>query len=426
MRLRNWHKGLLILGIYVSGCLSGFAQPTTRALVTDLMFEVKLSSKWRSVLTEDSFPNYARQDSTWAQAIMAEVRQAVTQQSGASDVRFSRPLTFHLTTQGGLPELQLTRTPANQATYRVAVTGQLNIQHIGVNTQQIPVKNYQFSLQVQMLDTTNATVFSHTTTIPFSVTAQPGQIHGPAELGPADMQSLFSDAIRAAFAAQSRVPKRMYFRPPFNDYTYGQFMTNAAVYQLREIINNGVPVRKGEARNSVLTLTEANGSFETTLEAQQRYISDGGSLTGRYISHATITNPITKMDYDLTAVFDRPVADTVPDARYVSNETLMNIRCTSRRLLVGDFTLSPKNFEGMIGYEVYNINRIEPKHTYELRVNNRLKAIIQRGGIDERTKAQHYTIAFPQGSHINEKGNLLSVFLIFKTAYEFSQDFLLF
>jgi hypothetical protein len=80
----------------------------------------------------------------------------------------------------------------------------------------------------------------------------------------------------------------------------------------------------------------------------------------------------------------------------------------------------------MIGYQVYTLNRINPKDTYELVANNKLLALIQRGGAGKVDGAHTQDYAFFVGKDISQErqGELALIFLIHKLASEFGKDFL--
>jgi hypothetical protein len=104
----------------------------------------------------------------------------------------------------------------------------------------------------------------------------------------------------------------------------------------------------------------------------------------------------------------------------------VKIRCMSQGLLAGNFVLNARKLEGMIGYQVYTLNRINPKDTYELVANNKLLALIQRGGAGKVDGAPTQDYAFFVGKDISQErqGELALIFLIHKLASEFGKDFL--
>ena len=98
----------------------------------------------------------------------------------------------------------------------------------------------------------------------------------------------------------------------------------------------------------------------------------------------------------------------------------------AEHLLVGDFTLNSKSFEGLAGYKVYTLVNIIPKSTMEIRINNQLKAIIQKSSVQTKSgnKLQQYHLYLNKDASKEEQGEWLNLFILYKIGYEFGQDFL--
>lgn len=406
--------------------LEAFSQKQAKVLVTDVIQEIKLYHSWRSVLNEESFPDGFTKDTLWTSQLKGKIEKMVLQKTGAAQVQFLQrePIKFIFSAHGGFPALQLNQANKPQADYFVAIVGQINVLTISLEKANTPAKNYHFTLSVQIKSSKDSLLFANKVIVPFSTIIKEGYMHGMAELSKEDFQQLYERALQAAFERkEGKLAKQVYYRPPLNDVKLNKFIANADLFLLQEKVNNGLPVRKGEAKNSEIILKDLGRKKEYMLTLQQNFIGNTGSLTGKHITNATLTNPLTETNYSITASFQQEKAEEpASDFHNTPPDPILFIRCMTRGLLVGNFTMTSKNFEGLIGYEVYNIYPILPKNTFEVRVNNKLQAIAQKSPASS-TATENTYFYFSKEATDMEKGTLVMVFQLYKLGHEFGKDY---
>ncbi len=103
----------------------------------------------------------------------------------------------------------------------------------------------------------------------------------------------------------------------------------------------------------------------------------------------------------------------------------VSVRCTAGGLLAGKFTLTPAVFEGQWGYDVYTIRKISPRNTFEIRNNDKLLAIAQKGGLSGTSaKTRNTWFLLDKKLEGGDATELETVWLAFQMALQFGQDFL--
>jgi hypothetical protein len=429
--LRTFHLQLYIFELplnmrfTVAGCLlflaelfPALAQP--RVVVTDVRQVVRLAPAWRSVLGEESFPDYFGRDSTLKGQALDQISTLLGQKWPGARVTFAggNALRFIRSNQPTLPPPHLPAQRGKGDIF-VAIVQGLNPTTTATDDAGMPVTYFVNVCSVRAEDASGKPVWESRVTMPFSTAVKPFGTYGVAEVGAADWQKLLRTSLEAALQQTSRrLPAATFYRPPFSHTTLPK---NARPVVLREAVRDGLLYRKGEARK--ISFTVGEGAEAVTYRLDQQFVGNPEMTTGVALTKATLTNEATQQMYELVAEFALPEDHVAtPEER---RRQPVSVRCTAGGLLAGRFTLAAGGFEGQWGYGVYNIRKIAPKNTFEVRYNDQLVAVAQKGGLSgpagTRTRNTYLLTADAEEGTAAE---LHLVWLVYQTAYQFGQDFL--
>jgi len=252
-------------------------------------------------------------------------------------------------------------------------------------------------------------------------------MYGVAELSADNMKQLFEESMSAAFRYSSKkLPARTYDRPAFSHAKYNAFLEKAQLYSLQEITPD-VPMQKGQPQQNGYNFQPAKkNATSMKLTLTRNYTGNVRSPEEGYNCRALLKNDFNESAYQMWSTFQwkNKREDSAPPAGEEKPDVV--VKCFSEGLQLGDFTLSSKKFEGMTGYTSFTIYQASPKNTLELRQNNQVKALIQKSGVSHlaQEKVQQYYLYLPIEASQEEKSELLTIFMIYKVASEFGQDYL--
>jgi hypothetical protein len=404
---------LLLAGLFSAG-----AQP--RVVVTDVRQVVRLAPAWRSVLGEESFPDYFGRDSVLSRQVLDRVSQLLGQKWPGARVTFAerKDIRFIRSGQAALPPPQL---PAGRGAgdIFVAIVQGLNPTTTATDEAGLPVTYFVNVCSVRAEDPSGKPVWESRVTMPFGTTVKPGSTYGVAELGAADWQKLLLTSLETALQHNARrLPAATFFRPPF---AHGALPKSTQPVILRESVRDGLLYRKGEARK--ISFSVGEGAEATTYRLDQQFVGNPEMAAGVALTKGTLTNEATQQVYELVAEFALPEDHVAtPEER---RRQPVSVRCTAGGLLAGRFTLTAGGFEGQWGYGVYNIRKIAPKNTFEVRYNDQLVAVAQKGGLGGPAGARtRNTYLLTADAEEGTAAELHLVWLVYQTAYQFGQDFL--
>jgi hypothetical protein len=412
---------LLILAsclLFLAVLFPAKAQP--RVVVTGVQQVVRLAPAWRSVLGEESFPDYFGRDSTQRGQVLNQISKLLGQKWPGARVTFGGgdALRFIRSNQPTLPPPQL---PAGreEGDIFVAIVQGLNPTTTATDDAGMPVTYFVNVCSVRAEDPAGKPVWESRVTMPFGTAVKPGGTYGVAEVGPADWQKLLLTSLEAALQHNARrLPSATFHRPPFS---HAALPKEARPVVLREAVRDGLLYRKGEARN--ISFSVGEGAEAVTYRLDQQFVGNPEMTAGVALTKATLTNEATQQQYELVAEFALPEDHVAtPEER---RRQPVSVRCTAGGLLAGRFTLTAGGFEGQWGYSVYNIRRIAPKNTFEVRYNDQLVAVAQKGGISGPAGARaRNTYLLTADAEEGTAAELHLVWLVYQTAYQFGQDFL--
>lgn len=419
-------KVLFRIGLLVI-LLFGKVAAQDTAVVTSLRQEVRIYPMWRSILNEESFPDYLEADSLWQTSVTEKLQQLLKQKFGLSHVLFAKTKPVEYLVTGSVPK-QNSAFTANSGDLQVDIQMVITLATTSMDDNGIQAKNFNQTCRLRIKDKENKPVYESSIVIPFRtrVNVEKG-MYGLAELSAADLKQLFEESLTAAFSYTSKkFPVHAYDRPVFAQAKYKAFVEKAQLYALQEF-SPDVPLQKGQPQQNRHIFHPFNKNAEATqLSLTRNYTGNIQMLEGGYTCRAVLKNEVTMADYQMWATIEwkNKSEDSTPPAGDEKPEVL--VKCFSEGLQLGDFTLSPKKFEGMTGYTSFIIYQTSPKNTLELRVNDQVKALIQKSGISNagRENIQQYYLYLPAGSSQEEKAELLTIFMIYKVASEFGQDYL--
>ncbi|CAA9325317.1 MAG: hypothetical protein AVDCRST_MAG56-7089 [uncultured Cytophagales bacterium] len=396
------------------------ARAQTRVVVSDVRQVVRLAPAWRSVLGEESFPDYFGRDSVRTGQVLDRVSGLLAQKWPGARVTFAEGnrIRFIRSGQPALPPPQL---PARreEGDIFVAIVQGLNPTTTATDDAGMPVTYFVNVCSVRAEDASGKPVWESRVTMPFGTAVPPASTYGLAEMSAADWQKLFLTSLEAALQHKSRrLPPTTFYRPPFS---HAALPKHAQPVVLREGVRDGLLYRKGEARK--ITFSVGEGADAATYGLDQQFVGNPEMTTGVALTKGTLTNKATDQVYELVAEFALPEdhAATSEERRRQS----ISVRCTAGGLLAGRFTLTANGLEGQWGYGVYNIRRIAPKNTFEVRYNDQLVAVAQKGGLSGPAGARTRNTYLLTGDvEEGTAAELHLVWLVYQTAYQFGQDFL--
>ncbi len=404
--------------LFLAGLSAAEAQP--RVVVTNVQQVVRLAPAWRSVLGEVSFPDYFGRDSALSGQVLDRVGQLLGQKWPGARVTFAGGKSIRLI-RSGQPTLPPPQLPAQrgEGDIFVAIVQGLNPTTTATDDAGLPVTYFVNVCSVRAEDSSGKPVWESRVTMPFGTAVKPGSTYGVAEVGAADWQKLLVTSLEAALQHNSRrLPTTTFYRPPFS---HAALPRNAQPVVLRESVRDGLLYRKGEARK--ISFSVGEGAEAVTYRLDQQFVGNPEMTAGVALTKGTLSNEGTQQVYELVAEFALPEDHlATPEER---RRQPVSVRCTAGGLLAGRFTLTASGFEGQWGYGVYNIRKIAPKNTFEVRYNDQLVAVAQKGGLGGTGGARtRNTYLLTTDAEEGTAAELYLVWLVYQTAYLFGQDFL--
>ncbi|MDO1445636.1 hypothetical protein Q0590_05215 [Rhodocytophaga aerolata] len=400
------------------------------AVITDVKQEVKLYPSLRSLLSEQSFPDYFTQDTSWQQTVWQELQTQVRKKLEVTHVYpqdSAAWLTFAYSATPLPAKLKLVTTDRTTAAYFVAFTHTIAFTTTAIETSGLPIRHYQAVAEVKIEDQDRKSVYTHRVTLPFRTTVNPEKgLYGETELSEKDWKDLFLESLAAVFKAETkRLPLRTFYRPVLTNPDYQAFLEKANRYTLQALQSN-IPAQKGQPHASKYIYTDTKSGKTYPIDLMQVYTGSLQSPDNNYSSRVDIAETVSQTDYQLWMQFNWQSAPAAAAGAMQVPKAHVQIRCMSQGLLAGDFVLNARNLEGMIGYQVYTLNPVNPKNTYELLANNKLLALIQKAGNGKAgdTATQEYTLYIPKDVSQESQAELAVIFLMHRLATEFGKDYL--
>lgn len=406
----------------ISGLLfKAQAQPVV--VVTGVRQVIKLVPAWRSVLNEESFPDYFGQDSLLHKQILVQTGQLLQKKWEGAQVKFIREGRIDFTRSGqALLPPPAVRANREEGDIFVAIVQGINPTTTATDAAGMPVTYFTNVLSLRAEDKTGKVVWESRVTAPFGTAYKPGSTYNAAEISREDWEKLYVTSLTAALEVTSRrLPMATFYHPPFSHPQYDGFLKDSRLLTVRESVGD-VLLRKGEARKTRFTFGE--GRNAASYELDQQFVGNPEMPMGLSLTRAILLNRSTGQEYELIAEFflpaDQPVA--VTDHR----QQPVSVRCTAGGLLAGKFTLTPAVFEGQWGYEVYTIRKASPRNTFEIRNNDKLLAVAQKGGMSgaSATRTRDTLFLLDKKLEDGDAAELQIVWLAFQMAQQFGQDFL--
>lgn len=408
--------------ILVFSWFTFYAAIAQQAVITHVRQEVKLYATWRSILSEESFPDYFRQDSLFTANLLDTIRTLTRQNLQATSVVTPPTITFSLTSAANQPSKQSVTQTDGQADWLVSINGSINLSTTSNNAQELMMKNFTYVCEVQVHESTGKTAWNSRVTLPFSTSAQPGSTYGTAEISKQDWGKLIAQAVAAAFSRTAkRLPPRKFFRPVFSNPVHQPFLSTAALYTLRDF-SVDVPLQPSQPRSSRLVLSDTANRSLYAVDVAQRFV--GKPVDVSYATRVLLMSGLAGNDYEFWATYEGNAPDSTV---VVPQERAIRVRCTAQRLIAGDYTLTNRAFEGLVGLQVYSVHQIPPKNTFEIRANGKTQAIIQPGGNVEKD-AEKVTVTYlymPVKTNADQREEILNTWLAYQIAGEFGKAYLL-
>jgi hypothetical protein len=155
----------------------------------------------------------------------------------------------------------------------------------------------------------------------------------------------------------------------------------------------------------------------------QQFVGNPEMPMGLSLTKGILQNRGTGQEYEIIAEFFLSNDQQVSVAE--RRRQPVSVRCNAGGLLAGKFTLTPSVFEGQWGYDVYTIRKISPKNTFEIRNNDKLLAIAQKGGLSGTSARTRDTwFLLDKKLEGGDAAEFETVWLAFQMALQFGQDFL--
>jgi hypothetical protein len=395
------------------------------ALITDVQQDIKLYPSLRSILNERSFPDYFTQDVQWQQSILQELQAQLDKKLGVNKVAVqdSAALVKFVVSGSPLPpKLKLTSVSRTDAAYFVAFTSTIALTTTAIEDSGLPLRYYNCIAEIKIEDKDRKSVFTHKVIIPFRTTINPANgLYGERELSKQDSKALFSQAVNAVFNEKlKRLPLRTFYRPALEGQKYETFINATTSYTLQELAPN-MPVERGQPHKISFFYKDNKTGKKHPIDLLQVYTGSLQSPDNSYTCRVDVSEAITRTNYQLWMQLN-----WLNNGNVQAPKAEVKIRCMSQGLLAGDFVLDARKLEGMVGYQVYTLNRINPKDTYELVANDKLLALIQKAGTGKAGDAatQDHALYIHKDIPQERQGELAVIFLMYKLAAEFGKDFL--
>lgn len=403
----------------LAGSRQTVAQDSTVAVLTQVEQVVRLSPAVRSAIGEESFPDYLAQMPALQNSIFQIIKTSLARKFSVGTVRIQQPAGPWLDYRNVVAPVHISRNRGEGNLY-VAVQQIVQLTTTSADSLGMPVKNFLSTCMVVVQDQGGKTLFTTKVVQPFSTANRPGQMYGLVETSPDDWTNLLAASLQAAFeTGAQRLPSRTFYRPATDAVQYGLSGT-ARFYILQETEKNSS--YKGSNREKTVSFREPT-RVPRIWSVNQSYSLNEGSLRGDYRTRIVMEDKAMGTEYDITAS-----SSLTRDSMNVYSKTItpITIRCTAQRLLVGDFTLNEKRFEGQVGYDIYSIRAVQPRNTYEIRINDKVRAVIQKGGYRNQgglRRQETYVYLSREVDDTNTDKVLLS-YLIYQSANELGRDFL--
>ena len=396
------------------------------AVVANIRQEVRIYPAWRSILSEESFPADIQTDTLWQSSVKTRLQQLLRQKFGVSQVLFPKPNPLDYVVTGNASLVQVP-PPAITGDLTVDIYMVITLTTTSMEETGIVSKNFNQTCRILVKDKENKPVYESTIVLPFRTRVNPDAgMYGVAELSAADLKQLFDESLAAAFVYTSKkLPSLTFNRPALAQASYKAFLEKAQLYSLQEF-SPDVPLQKGQPQQNRYSFQDTHKTGTMNLSLTRNYTGNVRAPEENYTCRAVLKNDFTGANYQMWASFQwkNKSDDATPPAGDEKPEVV--VQCFSERLQLGDFIWSGRKFEGMIGYTAFTIYQISPKNTLELRLNNQVKALIQKSGVSRsaQEKNQQYYLYLPKEASQEEKAELLTIFMIYKVASEFGQDYL--
>lgn len=400
-------------------CGPVFAQTRT-AVVTGVSQAVRLSPAVRSVLTEESFPDYLSQQPGLQNSIFSTIKTSLGEQFSVGEVAFKQPAGGWLDYGNIVAPLQIDHNRGDGDLY-VGIQQVVQLTTTAADSVGMPIRNFLSNCTVRVEDRDKRVVFTNKITVPFSTVAQAGRMQGNVEISAEDWSQLLNLSIKTAFENKTkRLPTQVFGRPPLVLEGFGT-LPGYYFFTLQETESFGS--YRGASRRKDITFQEANAKIPIRLTYEQSYSLNETYFKGEYRSRVLLKDTELGTEYDITAT-----TGLVRDSMNYLSKTIspINVRCTAQRLLVGDYTMNGKKFEGQAGYDIYSVRSILPRNTFEVRVNDKVKAVIQKGGFRNQPSGRCQTtyLQISRDTPENEKDKILLTYLIYQLSAELGRDFL--
>jgi hypothetical protein len=397
------------------------------AVITDIQQEIKLYPSLRSILSEQSFPDYFTSDRAWQQSILQELQTQISKKLGVKEVYVadsSALVTFAVSGSPLPSKLKFTGVDRASASYFAAFTSTIVLTTTAVEEGGLPVRHYNCIAEIKIEDKDRRQVFTNRISIPFrtAVSLQNG-LYGEREMSEKDSKELFSQAVVAVFHEKvKRLPLRTYYRPTMNEPKYQPFLTHTRIYILQELARS-MPAQRGQPHKTTFLYQDHKTGKTYNIDLLQLYTGSLQSPDNTYACRVDVSEEISQTDSQLWMHLNWLGAAV---GNVQASKAEVQIRWMSQGLLAGDFVLNARKMEGMVGYQVYTLNRINPKDTYELVANNKLLALIQKAGTGKAgdSPTQDYALYIHKDISQERQGELATIFLMYKVAAEFAKDFL--
>jgi hypothetical protein len=374
------------------------------------------------VLSEESFPDYFSEDTLLHRRVLSQTGQLLQKKWVGAQVKFIREGHIRFTRSGQtfLPPPAISGN-REEGDIFVAIMQGVNPTTTATDAAGMPVTYFTNVLSVKAEDKSGKVVWESRITAPFGTAYKPGSPHGAPEMSQGDWEKLFVSSLSAALEKTSgRLPMSTFYHPSFSHPHYDSFLKETRSLTLHESVGD-VLLRKGDARKIRFTFGE--GRSAAGYEMDQQFVGNPEMPMGLSLTKGILQNRGTGQEYEIIAEFFLSNEQQVSVAE--RRRQPVSVRCNAGGLLAGKFTLTPAVFEGQWGYAVYTIRKISPKNTFEIRNNDKLLAIAQKGGLSgtsARTRDTWFLLDKKlEGGDATE---LETVWLAFQMALQFGQDFL--
>ncbi|MDJ1481158.1 hypothetical protein QNI16_11735 [Cytophagaceae bacterium YF14B1] len=396
-------------------------QDSSTAVVTKIEQIVRLSPTVRSMLSEESFPDYISLDPKLQAGIVSSVKSAVSRKFGVKEVVINQSAGNWLDFRNIAAPVQVDVNRGNGTVY-IAIQQVIQLTTTSADTLGMTIKNFMSTCSILAQDKDGKTLFTSKLIQPFSTANRAGQVYGLVEISAEDWGKLLTNAINTGFEnTNKRLPHQTFYRPATEVSAYGLTGASPRFYILQETEKTASSF-KGSNREKIISFRQS-GRVPRVWQFSQSYSLSENYLRGEYRTRILLNDKAFGTEYEITVT-----SNVTKDSTniYSRNVSPIQIRCTAQRLLVGDYTLSEKRFEGQVGYDVFAIRAVPPRNTFEVTINDKVKALIQRGGIRNQNgqkRLDTYTfISREMDDNMTDK--IFLSYLIFQIANELGRDFL--